>query len=119
MRRLVIVEDDDLVRKSMALYFGRAGWTVDVATDLEQAFTCLALPFDVIVCDLHLSPLRGAEGLRVLEEARRRAPNSVFVLLSGDGTVEFHDVRPDAVLQKPVRLAQLDKAFAELLEARG
>jgi two-component system response regulator MprA len=121
---LILVEDDRLVRASSGLFFERAGWTVALATDAAEAAACAATPFDVMICDLHLTPARGAEGLAVLAAARQSAPHAVLVLLSGEGTDDLGSVRPDAILQKPVRLPELLELVQDLLrpprlEARG
>jgi CheY-like chemotaxis protein len=72
-----------------------------------------------MVCDLHLSAVRGAEGLEVLRAARRAAPQAVLVLLSGEGTGDLDSSPADAVLQKPIRLPQLRELLTELLARRG
>jgi CheY-like chemotaxis protein len=77
----------------------------------------MTAPFEVMICDLHLSPLRGSEGLAVLAAARRAAPSAVLVLLSGEGADSLGPVTPDAVLQKPFRLPELQRLIGELLRA--
>ena len=119
MTRLLLVDDDELVRKAMSLYFRRAGWEIETAEDVEKALALLESPFDVVVCDLHLSASQPAEGLEVLAAARRLLPNAPCVLLSGDGGVELGDVEPDAVLQKPVRMAELERRLKALLGREG
>jgi DNA-binding response OmpR family regulator len=121
---LILVDDDRLVRTSTGLFFEREGWTVALAADASEAAACAATPFDVMICDLHLTPLRGAEGLAVLSAARLAAPHAVLVLLSGEGTDDLGAITPDAVLQKPIRLQDLKKLLQDLLrpprpEARG
>jgi CheY-like chemotaxis protein len=117
--RLVLVEDDQLVRGSASMFFEGAGWTVTLAADAPAAMACLTAPFDVMVCDLHLSALRAAEGLKVLAAARRAAPKAVLVLLSGEGTGDLDSSPADAVLQKPIRLPQLRELLTELLARRA
>lgn len=117
--RLILVDDDRLVRTSTGLYFERAGWTVALAADAAEAAAAMAQPFDVMICDLHLTPLRGAEGLAVLAAARQAVPNAVLVLLSGEGAKSLGTLRPDAVLQKPFRLPELQALLQELLKAGG
>jgi DNA-binding NtrC family response regulator len=114
VKRLLIIDDDRLVRTSMGLYFESEGWAVDLAANVEQALACMGTPFDAMICDLHLSSRRAGEGIGLVEEARRLAPAAVLVLLSGEGTDQFGAVRPDAMVQKPVRLPQLAKLVTEL-----
>ncbi len=116
MKRLLIVDDDRLVRTSMGLYFESEGWEVELAANVEQALAAMKAPalFDAMICDLHLSPRRAGEGIGLIEAARRAAPKAVLVLLSGEGTDQFGAVRPDAMVQKPVRLPQLHKLVTDL-----
>jgi CheY-like chemotaxis protein len=114
LKRLVIVDDDDLVRKSTGLYFENAGWSVALAAGPAQALACMSDPFDAMICDLNLSSGAADDGLGVLAAARRTAPHAVLVLLSGEAARNLGEVRPDAVVQKPVRLARLEQLLAEL-----
>jgi CheY-like chemotaxis protein len=119
LKRLVVVEDDESAQRTTAIYFERAGWSVARAASFAEAIECLQTPFDALICDLHLSPGRKSEGLDVLEAARQTAPTAPLVLLSGDGTADLGDVRPDAVLQKPVRLPALEKLVSQLIAQRS
>jgi CheY-like chemotaxis protein len=114
MKRLLIIDDDRLVRTSMGLYFESEGWVVELAANVEQALAAMGTPFDAMICDLHLSSRRAAEGIGLVEAGRRAAPAAVLVLLSGEGTDQFGAVRPDAMVQKPVRLPQLHQLVTEL-----
>jgi CheY-like chemotaxis protein len=119
MKRLIIVDDDELVRTSAGLYFEDVGWTVDLASNAVKAVAHTRTPFDAMICDLHLTGRRAAEGLGVLAAARTAAPTAVLILLSGEGANELGDVHPDAVLQKPIRLPQLEQLLGELLARRA
>jgi CheY-like chemotaxis protein len=114
LKRLVIVDDDALVRTSTGLYFEKAGWSVALADGPAQALACMSAPFDAMICDLNLSSGAGDDGLRVLAAARRAAPQAILVLLSGGAAGDFGEASPDAVVQKPVRLARLEQLLVEL-----
>ncbi|HVZ71311.1 MAG TPA: response regulator [Polyangia bacterium] len=114
MKRIVVVDDDPFVRSSAALYFEGVGWSVRQASTVEEARACFVEPFDALVCDLHLSGGRVGEGIGVLVEARRAAPAAVLVLLTGGVAGELGEARPDAVIQKPVRLRVLVQMIDEL-----
>ena len=113
MKRLIIVDDDKLVRTSMGLYFENAGWDVALAEDAEQALGLATAPFDAMICDLNLSPRSAADGASVLAAARRASPRAILVLLSGEAPGELGEARPDHVVQKPVRLAHLEQLLVD------
>ena len=114
MKRLIIVDDDKLVRTSMGLYFENAGWDVALADGSEQALALAAEPFDAMISDLNLSPRSGTDGAAVLAAARRVSPRAILILLSGEAPGDLGEARPDAVVQKPVRLAHLEKLLDDL-----
>jgi len=119
MRRIVIVDDDRLVRTSTGLFFESLGWDVALAADVAQARALLERPFDAMLCDLNLSRNRPGDGLDVLVAARAANPTAVRILLSGEGASRDSEAAPDAVVQKPVRLPVLEKMVSDLCAARG
>ena len=86
MSRILIIDDDQGVRESMARILSGAGYTVDAAETGEDA---LALArdnrFDVILSDMRMPGLSGIEVLRALRDLR---VDSAFIIMTGFGTVE-------------------------------
>ena len=81
-------------------------------TSLTAAFAHLAA--DAVICDLHFSPAHGAEGLEIIEGARRRRPHSAVLLFTGaaDERVREEALRrgADEVITKPAPLSRLRDA---------
>jgi DNA-binding response OmpR family regulator len=119
MKRIVIVDDDRMVRTTTGLFFESAGWEVSLAADAAQARALIAGPFDAMVCDLNLSRHLPGDGLEVLAAARAANPAAVRILLSGEGSSRASEVAPDAIVQKPVRLPVLEKMVADLCRERA
>ena len=119
MRRILIVDDDRLVRTSTGLFFESLGWDVGLAADAAQARALVQQPFDAMVCDLNLSKGVPGDGLEVLAAARAANPAAVRILLSGEGSSRASEVAPDAIVAKPVRLSQLEKMVADLCRQRA
>jgi DNA-binding response OmpR family regulator len=116
VKRVIIVDDDELVRTSAGLYFEDDGWAVSLASNAAQALELAKAPFDAMICDLHLTARRGAEGLAVLTSARALAPGAALVLLSGEGASDAGAA--DAVFQKPIRLPVLVERLSALIASR-
>jgi CheY-like chemotaxis protein len=105
-RRVLVVEDERTIRKSIAGYLEDAGYTVDEAENGAEALERMhsALP-DIVVLDL-LMPVMGG---RALIEAARQEPRLAMVpviLLSAahDLTEATEQIQPRASLAKPIDL---------------
>lgn len=81
MGRILIVDDDELLRDLCAHLLGEAGYEVEKAEHGGQAIARLEQrPFDVVVSDL-LMPVR--EGIETILEIRRRWPEVRVIAMSG------------------------------------
>ncbi|MBA2322112.1 MAG: response regulator [Deltaproteobacteria bacterium] len=112
-RRLLLVDDDDDFRNSMALEFTDRGYQVFTAADSREALGAAALhrpQFAVI--DLRLG---GERGLELLQEMVQRLPDLVAVVLTGYGSVataiEAVKLGARHYLTKPVDPDQIEAAF--------
>jgi two-component system response regulator AtoC len=86
-RRLLIVDDDDSLRESLALVLGAEGYEVALAAHADEALARLddALP-EIVLCDLRMP---GRDGLSLLPELARRRPDATLILMSAYGTEEL------------------------------
>ena len=105
--RLLLVDDDPAVLRSLSEYFKRLGHDVQQAADGKSGL----LQFDrfhpdVVILDLHLPDITG---LKVLEEIRKRG--GLVVMLTGEGdvdtAVEAMRLGAENFLTKPVEMAHL------------
>ena len=111
--RILLVDDEELVRSPMARYLKRRGATVFEASDGLQALERLASQeVDVIVADLRMPRLDGA-GLYARLQAERPALADRLLFLSGDIThLAGRGLAPvprERVMVKPVELAELEQ----------
>ena len=83
---VLIVEDEDILRRSLAKYFKGAKYTVLEAGDGEAAVQLFEeRAVDVVVLDLKLP---GMDGLAVLKEFKAREPSTVVIMMTAYGTVD-------------------------------
>jgi CheY-like chemotaxis protein len=74
-RRVLIVDDEPLVLKSVARVVRLMGYDVTLAADGYEAIEQLrARPFDVIVSDVSMPQMDGLELLKRVREIDRRVP---------------------------------------------
>jgi DNA-binding NtrC family response regulator len=84
--KILIVDDEDVVRRSFARTLAAAQHDVKAASGWTQAVTMLqGEPFDVVLLDLRM-PER--DGLSVLEAIKARWPDSEVIIVTGYPTVE-------------------------------
>ena len=93
-KRILIVDDDALLRRSLAFNLEKAGYTVATAATAEDALVAVRLdPPDLILLDIGLPGMDGLDGLRALRAqvtapvifvtARRRQLDEVLGLELG------------------------------------
>jgi two-component system copper resistance phosphate regulon response regulator CusR len=108
--RVLVVDDSERVRKTLATGLRARGMAVDTAADGAEALTLLnGLPFDLAVLDLMMPHV---DGMQVLQALRgRRARPRILVLSARDQVqdrVDALNLGADDYLVKPF-------AFEELL----
>jgi PAS domain S-box-containing protein len=120
-RRLLVVDDELLVREIITQQLEAAGHTVVSAGDSQEALALLdgGEPIDLIVSDLSMP---GMDGIALVREANRRRPKLPAILLTGFATNAAEIAVGGAVsglfslLRKPVTEQELVERVAMLLE---
>jgi DNA-binding response OmpR family regulator len=107
--RVLLVEDSERLRKSVATALKKSGYAVDVAIDGEEGlWMAQGQHYDAIVLDIML-PKR--DGLSVIAELRRREMPAHVLLLTARDTVEDRvrglQAGADDYLIKPFALEEL------------
>lgn len=118
--KVLIVEDETAIRDMMAQYLLTEGYSVDTASDPEEALSLLtSSSYDLIITDLGLPGIGGEELLRELAIRKIGAPvivasgyiyGSVLENLKRYGVVAF--------LTKPFGVAKLKEAIIKALSYR-
>lgn len=80
--RVVIAEDDALLREGLALLLRSEGFDVVAAVDNADDFLALLDDTDAAVLDVRMPPTFTNEGLKAAETARRRRPGFPVLVLS-------------------------------------
>jgi two-component system response regulator AtoC len=81
--RILIVDDDEALRESLALVLSAEEYEVLAAADGPAALALLERgPVDVVLCDLRMP---GVDGLELLPQLSRRLPGATLILMSAHG----------------------------------
>jgi serine phosphatase RsbU (regulator of sigma subunit) len=117
--RVLIIDDDKLVRQSIAVYLEDSGYNIIEAENGQQGVElfCEFTP-QLVICDLRMPEV---DGLEVLKRITHLSPDTPIIIVSGAG--QIHDVvealRLGAVdyLVKPVKdMAVLENAIINALK---
>jgi len=83
--KVLVVEDDDSLRRVTQLHLDKLGFTTTATADAEQALQVLEeSPFDVLLTDLHLP---GMSGMDLLKRVRVEHPEMSVIVVTAYGTV--------------------------------
>lgn len=120
--RVLIVEDEQVLRDQLALRFKNEGYAIDIAVDGEEAlFRGIEYPIDLAVVDLGLPKISGIEVIKRWRADGKRFP---ILILTARGRwqekVEGLEAGADDYVVKPVHLEELiARAKALLRRAAG
>ncbi len=80
-RTILLVDDDALMRRSLAFHMEQAGYKVHTAANAEDAISLAQrMPPDLVILDIGLP---GMDGLEALRELRRATQNLPVIFLTG------------------------------------
>ncbi len=117
---VLVVDDEPLIRETLAEYLAQEGYTVVACGSGEEALEhAAARPFHIALCDVQLP---GMDGLELLERLQCLSPDTFILLITAYATVEnaveafqrgAHDY-----LMKPVLLDEVSGKIRRLLAHR-
>jgi CheY-like chemotaxis protein len=115
---VLVVDDEQIVRDVVAEMVGELGQDVTATAGAHDALDALArADFDLMITDLSMPE---TDGLKLAAEARRRAPHMLIALATGYGQSVPADAVStgllDAVLNKPLQLADVEAALRSLFD---
>jgi len=119
-KRILVVDDDDAIRRLLFTILRRRGLAVDAAKDGAEALEQLErFRYALVLLDLMMPRVNGWEVLRHLERRSRAERPVVIVLTAG---AEPRDFNPDLVagsIRKPFEIDLLLDAVEACIAAIG
>ena len=108
--RVLVVDDDEVVRMSLSFVLEQSGFTVTVAANVPEALKYISSEsYDVLLSDLHM-PGAG-DGLTVVSAMRHANPMAVTLLLSAfpemNAAAQAILHQADEILVKPMDVVSL------------
>jgi CheY-like chemotaxis protein len=100
--RVLIAEDDDVLRKLLAAIAVRCGCSVETAADGWEAVECLKTgTFDVVILDLMMPRMSGYEVIPHLRDMKPRPAVLVLTAMTGDRYLHLDADVVTAIMHKP------------------
>ena len=119
--RILVIDDEESIRKTIAMTLQHAGYVVDTAENGKQAVEKSETNFyNLALIDIRLPDMEGTELLTSLKDT---TPRMVKIILTGfpglQNAVAAINKGVDAYLIKPVNPAELLRVVKEHLEKQG
>jgi DNA-binding NtrC family response regulator len=117
---ILVVDDEDIIRDSLAFILKKEGYHVDEAPNGKVALEKIeAGTFDLVLTDLEMPEMKGIE---LLEQVSLRCPETLVVIITAYGSIDsaIAALRKGAVdyILKPVEFDELLVKVRRLLEQR-
>ena len=116
--RILVVDDEALMREYVEEALVRAGYQVDSVSGGREAVTAVEEKgYDIVVTDLKMAPM---DGLEVLRHLRDRCPDTHCIVMTAYGTIAtavsaLKEGADDYIL-KPFAPDELELAVSRSLE---
>jgi DNA-binding response OmpR family regulator len=115
--RILVVEDDLLIREFVVEALREEGFDVIHAADGEQALAwCARRAADVLVTDIRLPGK--VDGWQIAERCREHNPDLPVIYATGFSPVAARPVSGSMMLQKPFHPEEIVKAVREMTASR-
>ncbi|WDE12582.1 response regulator [Thalassomonas haliotis] len=116
MSSILLVEDDNVIRKMISMRLQLSGFEVDTAVNglegIEKASACL---YDAILMDMHMPVMDGHEATRVLrEQGYQGLIIAVTASVMSDETSKAINVGCDHFISKPIEVT-FEQQVAEFI----
>src|SRR6266550_6369335 len=81
--RMLVVDDEESILFAISDFFSLRGFIVDCAREVEEAWACLSgNHYGVVIADLRLTGIYGAEGLELVSYIREKSATTRVLLLT-------------------------------------
>ncbi|NTU60535.1 MAG: sigma-54-dependent Fis family transcriptional regulator, partial [Deltaproteobacteria bacterium] len=118
MKRVLVVDDDHGIRRTLEMHLTEEGYTVGTAADGQEGIDlAVGSDFDLVLLDLRLPKVDGFDVLRRIKTVKPLLP-VIVITAYDDMQTAMEAIRLGALdhLGKPLDLEQLDEVLRKVLE---
>ncbi|NOX32854.1 MAG: response regulator [Deltaproteobacteria bacterium] len=111
--KVLLVDDEEGIRKVLKIYLQDAGYEVSTASDGKKAALELdRQPFDIVLTDIRMP---GMDGISLLKQIKKSRPDTEVIMITGHGDFKraIESLKLDAIdfISKPIDNDTLDIAL--------
>jgi len=120
--RLLIIEDNEEVLRSLQKYFTKKNYEVVTASnglDGLKVYESDQDGFDLIITDLVMPNI---SGVAIISLVKKKTPKTPVIAITGWGEhpeALATEAQADLVLEKPIELDRMDKFISDLLKNKS
>jgi len=119
--RLLIVDDEQLVREFLRDYLVLQGYTVDLSASSEEAWPLVqSVDYDCLLLDMNMPGMKGDELYTLIASIDQRLAQKVIFTTAGAVNPESYallSATGNPILLKPFDLEELQQQILNLLES--
>jgi DNA-binding NtrC family response regulator len=118
-KRILVVDDEDVILFSYRKLFQREGLDVDVCKTPETAMMMIRdNSYNAVLSDIRFSDSESREGLDILRYVHENRPETAVILMTGYGSVELREKAFELgaafYFDKPVAISTIDESLMTL-----
>ncbi|GAB4482649.1 MAG: endopeptidase La [Thermodesulfovibrionales bacterium] len=118
---ILVVDDEEIVRRNMSHILGKEGYAVDTASNGAEAISrAVAKEYDVVLTDFKMEKI---DGMDVLERIKIASPATQVIMITGYATVNtaVEAMRKGAFhyIAKPFKIDDVRSVVGQALEKRA
>jgi len=120
--RIVLAEDNDILRKSLSFFLESKGFTVDQFPDGQEALDAIETNgYDLILTDINMP---GVSGMEITQYVRERIGSNIPIIIFTSSGIEqteldSFDIGANEFIAKPISPAVLLVRINKLLKTQA
>jgi len=105
IRRILVVDDEEDIREALKEYLAELGYEVSVAENGKTAYEALlARDYDLVLMDMFMPEMNGAEVLLRLKEAGKKPTNVILMTgYAGEDTATIEALKQEGIIKRILR----------------
>ena len=118
--KMLLVDGDDGIRRSLSLFFGYRHCHLHTAENSIQALIAIEKePYDIIICEELLPDMNGLDFFEILN---KRQYEAIKILITSYGnSITFEEIRSKGInylLTKPISGEEIEATMIRLIKSR-
>ena len=105
IRKILVVDDEEDIREALKEYLEELGYEVSVAENGKTAYEALlARDYDLVLMDMFMPEMNGAEALLKVKEAGKKPTNVILMTgYAGEDTAAIEALKQEGIIKRILR----------------